>query len=115
MYTLLFKTNNKLLINNLNSTPLHVSFLPTINPRTIIEKIKKNAVSLAVYDVKMTCGFFFAIWTKWNIVIPINVNVNLSFFKYRFEANFSAINSLRCIKIHVDVHISLFKLELNVS
>lgn len=63
----------------------------------------------------MTCGFFFfAIWTKWNIVIPMNVNVNISFFKYRFEANFSASNYFT-IKIHVDVHKSLFKLELNVS
>lgn len=56
----------------------------------------------------MTCGFFFAIWTKWNIVIPINVNVNLSFFKYRFEANFSASNyftiykdTCRCTQIFV--------------
>lgn len=64
----------------------------------------------------MTCGFvFFAIWTKWNIVIPMNVNVNLSFFKYRFEANFPPVITLRYIKIHVDVHKSLFKLELNVS
>lgn len=73
---------------NLNSTPtyIYLSYPPCTSPRTIKGKLKKNAlvispISLHSLTVYMTS--VFAILTKRNIGIPINFNVNLSYFKYR--------------------------------